>query len=137
MVVDSRGPVLREALAAGVDWAKANQGEAEGTMKRKGANACLAGMGTISGGRCGLLITRGSRGLILQKGTKKMAVPAPKIRVRDATGSGDVVTAALLYGIRRGWEMAQVAGFAVWAGSEHAARRDAVVARLKRRGVFA
>ena len=66
-----------------------------------------------------------------------MAVPAPKIRVLDATGSGDVVTAALLLGIGRGWEIEKVAGFAAWAGSEHAARREAVVSRLKRRGVFA
>lgn len=137
LVVDSRGTVLREALVAGVDWAKANLAEAEGTVNRRGVNGCLAGMRRIARGRSGLFITLGSRGLVVQRGAKKIAVSAPKIRVWDATGSGDVVTAALLYGICRGWGMAQVAGFAVWAGSEHAARRDAVVARLKRRGVFA
>jgi len=64
-------------------------------------------------------------------------VAAPRIRVWDATGSGDVVTAALVYGICKGWDMAKVAGFAVWAGSENAARRNEGVARLKGRGGFA
>ena len=137
MVVDSRGPVLREALAAGVDWAKANLNEAEETVGQKGVSGCLAGMRKLSRGQGGHLITQGDRGLVLQMGTKKMAVPAPKIQVQDATGSGDVVTAALIYGIRKGWEIGKVAGFAVWAGSENAARRNKVVARLKRRGVFA
>ena len=45
-----------------------------------------------------------------------------------------MVTAALIYGIRKGWEIGKVAGFAVWAGSENAARRNEVVARLKGRG---
>jgi sugar/nucleoside kinase (ribokinase family) len=57
--------------------------------------------------------------------------------LQDATGSGDVVTAALIYGIRKVWEIEKVAGFAVWAGSEHAARRDGMVTRLKRPGDLA
>ena len=82
-------------------------------------------------------MTRGARGLVIQVGKKRLAVPAPRVRLRDATGSGDVVTAALIYGIRKGWEIAKTAGFAVWAGSENAARRNEVVARLKGRGGFA
>ena len=94
-------------------------------------------MQTLSRGRCSLLITRGRRGLVMKAGSKTIGVSAPSIRLRDATGSGDVVTAALIHGIQKGWEIGKVAGFAVWAGSEKAARRDEVVARLKRRGVFA
>jgi sugar/nucleoside kinase (ribokinase family) len=67
----------------------------------------------------------------MKAGRTTVAVPAPQIRVRDATGSGDVVTAALIYGIRKGWEIGKIAGFSGWAGSEKAARRDDVVARLK------
>lgn len=137
LLVDSRGVLLREALQAGVDWAKANLAEAEGTMRQRGAKACLAGMRNLARGRCGLLLTRGSRGLVMLAGTTTMVVPAPKIQVQDATGSGDVVTAALIYGIHQGWEIGKVAGFAVWAGSENAARRNEVVARLKGRGGFA
>ncbi|NBR63563.1 MAG: hypothetical protein EBT77_04510 [Verrucomicrobia bacterium] len=116
---------------AGVEWAKANLAEAEETMDRRGMGGCLAGMRNLSRGRCSLLITLGPRGLVVQEGRKKMAVPAPKIGLWDATGSGDVVTAALVQGIRKGWEIGKVAGFAVWAGSEKAASRDEVVKRLK------
>jgi fructose-1-phosphate kinase PfkB-like protein len=131
ILVDGKGQLLREALQAGVEWAKANLDEAEETMKRKGPDRCLAGMRTLSRGRCCLVITLGPRGLVMDAEKTKVAMPAPKVRLWDATGSGDVVTAALIYGIRRGWEIEKVAGFAVWAGSENAARRDGVVKRLK------
>ena len=131
ILVDGRGQLLREGLQAGVEWAKANLAEAEETMDRRGMDGCLAGMRKLSRGRVSLLITLGPRGLVVQEGRKKMAVPAPKIGLWDATGSGDVVTAALVQGIRKGWEIGKVAGFAVWAGSEKAACRDEVVKRLK------
>jgi len=137
ILVDGKGPLLREGLQAGVEWAKANLEEAEGTMNRRGAERCLAAMQTRSRGRCRLLITRGSRGLVIKAGGITVSVPAPRIRVWDATGSGDVVTAALIHGIRQGWEIGKIAGFSAWAGSEQAARRDEVVRRLKKRGVLA
>jgi 1-phosphofructokinase len=131
ILVDGKGQLLREAMQAGVEWAKANLAEAEETMQKKGASRCLEAMRNLSCGRSCLSITQGSRGLVLQAGKQRFPVRAPKIRLRDATGSGDVVSAALVYGIRKGWEIEKVAGFAVWAGSEKAARRDAVVRRLK------
>ena len=137
ILVDGKGQLLCEALQAGVNWAKCNLPEAEETVHRKGATACLAGMRRLCGGRCSLVVTLGAQGLFLRAGKTHLLVPAPQVRLCDATGSGDVATAALVYGIRKGWEMGKVAGFAVWAGSENAARRNQVVARLKRRGVFA
>jgi len=132
ILVDGKGQLLREALQAGVEWAKANLEEAEETMNRRGTNRCLAAMQALSRGRCRLLITRGPLGLVMKAGRTTLAVPAPKIRLWDATGSGDVVTAALIYGVCAGWEIGKIAGFAAWAGSEKAARRDPVVPRLKR-----
>ncbi len=137
ILVDGKAQLLREGLQAGVEWAKANLAEAEETMLRRGAGRCFAAMQARSRGRCGLLITRGPRGLLMKAGRTTVAVPAPQIRLWDATGSGDVVTAALIHGIRKGWEIGKVAGFSAWAGSEQAARRDEVVERLKRRGVLA
>ena len=137
IVVDGKGRLLREALESGVDWTKGNLVEAEETMNQKGEGRCLATMQKISKGRSSLMVTLGSQGLAICHQGRAFKVPAPRIRVGDATGSGDVVTAALIYGIRKGWEMAKVAGFAVWSGSENAARRNQVVARLKGRGVFA
>ena len=83
------------------------------------------------------MVTLGSQGVAICHQGRVFKVPAPRIRVWDATGSGDVVTAALVYGTRRGWEIGKVVGFSVWAGSENAARRNEVVARLKGSGVFA
>ena len=137
IVVDGKGRLLREALEAGVEWAKGNLVEVEETVRRKGESRCLAAMRKISKGKTSLMVTLGSRGLVLGHEGRSFKVSAPRIQVWDATGSGDVVTAALIYGIRNGWEIGKVAGFAVWAGSENAARRNKVVARLKRRGVFA
>lgn len=132
ILIDGKGQLLREGLEAGVEWAKANQEEAEETVKRKGARRCLEAMGILSRNRSCLLITQGSRGLSIKVGRKILAVPAPRIRLWDATGSGDAVTAALIDGIGKGWEMEKIAGFAVWAGSENAARRDEVASRLKK-----
>lgn len=137
IVVDGKGQLLQEALEAGVEWAKANQAEAEETWRCRGAGKCLMRMRSRSHGLSHLLITRGARGLVLLAGKTSIAVPAPRICLQDATGSGDVVTAALIFGVRKGWEIEKIAGFAVWAGSENAARRNGVVARLKGRGVFA
>jgi len=137
ILVDGKGQLLREALAAGVEWAKGNLEEVEETVNRQGEDRCLDVMRKISKGRSSLMVTLGSQGLAISHQGRVFKIPAPRIRVWDATGSGDVVTAALIYGIRKGWDIAKVAGFAVWAGSENAARRNEVVARLKGRGGFA
>jgi|GEM_PF-659475 len=137
IVVDGKGRLLREALESGVDWAKGNLEEAEETMNQKGGGRGFTAMQKISKGRSSLMVTLGSQGLAISHQGRVFKIPAPRVRVWDATGSGDVVTAALVYGIRKGWDMAKVAGFAVWAGSENAARRNEVVARLKGRGGFA
>ena len=46
----------------------------------------------------------------------------PPVVVVDATGSGDVVAAACLYGLVRGWEPRRVVSWAVSAGAALAAR---------------
>ena len=137
IVVDGKGQLLREALEAGVEWAKGNLAEVEETMNQKGGGRCFIAMQKIFKKQSSLMVTLGSQGLAICHQGRPFRVPAPRIQAWDATGSGDVVTAALIYGIRKGWEIGKVAGFAVWAGSENAARRNKVVARLKRRGVFA
>jgi len=137
IAVDGKGQILLEALQAGIGWAKGNLAEVEETMNREGESRCLAAMQKISKGRSSLMVTLGSQGLIFYHEGWPCKVPAPRIRCWDATGSGDVVTAALIYGSHKGWEIGKVVGFAAWAGSENAARRNEVVARLKGRGVFA
>jgi len=47
----------------------------------------------------------GKDGLLAEVNGSKFSIPAPKVKVKDPTGAGDVVTAALVYGETRGWTM--------------------------------
>ena len=132
MLVDSRGPVMREALEAGVDWAKGNLHEAEETMGGRGGKNCLQRMRKRARNRSSCVITLGSSGLLVQANVGRLRVRSPNIRLRDATGSGDVVTAALVYGCLKGWSMQKTAEWAARMGAANAARPD--VCKLSLRG---
>ena len=122
VLVDSRGAILREAVAAGADWIKCNLSEAEQTTGRKGVGGCipkLAGSETT-----GVVITLGQKGLVAVVNGVRLSIPAPTVKVVDATGSGDVVTAALIYGEINGWSTVRTLRKAAWLGSIHAACRD-------------
>ena len=132
LLVDSRGTVLREALEAGVDWAKGNLNEAEETTGGRGGENCLQRMRRMSRNRSSCVVTLGSSGLQLIVGEGRLRVRSPNIRLRDATGSGDVVTAALVYGCLKGWSLKRAAGWAARMGAANAARPD--VCQLSLRG---
>ena len=132
LLADSRGTVLREALDAGVDWAKGNLNEAEVTTGAKGGENCLRRMRQMSRKRSSCIVTLGPAGLLLEADEGQLRVRSPIILVRDATGSGDVVTAALIYGCFKGWPLKKTAGWASRMGAANAARAD--VASLSLRG---
>ena len=118
VLVDSRGALLREAVEAGADWIKCNLEEAKETTGLKGVNRCirsLKGDGTI-----GVVVTLGKNGLVAEVNGTPFFVPPPKVRVRDATGSGDVVTAALIYGEILRWPMERTLKKAVLEAALHA-----------------
>lgn len=119
VLVDSRGALLREAVEAGADWIKCNLQEAEETTGCHGIERCilsLRGKGTT-----GVVVTLGKKGMVAEVNGSRISMPAPKVRVRDATGSGDVVTAALIYGEMRGWTTRLTWKRAVRAGARNAA----------------
>ena len=120
VLVDSRGALMREAVAAGADWIKCNLEEAEETTGKKGFERCirnLKGKGTT-----GAVVTLGKEGLVAEVNGTKFSIPAPKVKVKDPTGSGDVVTAALIYGEIRGWTTDKTlriaAGVGAWKVSQ-------------------
>ena len=119
VLVDSRGALLREAVQAGADWIKCNLAEAEETTGRKGVQRCIRNL--IGNGTTGVVVTLGKKGLVAEVNGTKFSIPATKVRVRDATGSGDVVTAAVIYGEMCGWTIHQTLRRAVQAGACHAA----------------
>ena len=120
VLVDSRGALLREAVEAGADWIKCNLEEAEATTGLKGVERCvriLKGDGTT-----GVVVTLGKDGLVADVNGSRFLISAPKVKVKDPTGAGDVVTAALIHGEIRGWTTDKTlriaAGVGAWKVSQ-------------------
>ena len=118
VLVDSRGAILREAVEAGADWIKCNLAEAEATTGLKGVDRCVRSL--KGDGTTGVVVTLGKDGLVAEVNGTPFFVPAPQVRVKDATGSGDVVTAALIYGEILRWPMERTLKKAVLEAALHA-----------------
>lgn len=118
VLVDSRGALMREAVAAGADWIKCNLAEAEATTGMKGVERCIPNL--IGNGTTGVMVTLGKEGLLAEVNGTMFSIPAPKVKVKDPTGSGDVVTAALIYGEIRRWSIERTLQSAVRAGARKA-----------------
>lgn len=114
VLVDSRGAILREAAEAGADWIKCNLAEAEETTGKKGVERCIRNL--IGNGTTGVVVTLGKDGLVAIVNGTMFSIPAPKVKVKDPTGAGDVVTAALVYSETRGWTMEKTLQIAVGVG---------------------
>jgi fructose-1-phosphate kinase PfkB-like protein len=123
VLVDSRGAILREAVEAGADWIKCNLEEAEETTGLKGVDRCVQSL--KGDGTTGVVVTWGKDGLVAEVNGTPFFVPAPQVRVRDATGSGDVLTAALIFGELHGWTTDRTLRSATWAAAWNAAREAA------------
>jgi sugar/nucleoside kinase (ribokinase family) len=67
------------------------------------------------------VVTLGKEGLVAEVNGTKFLIPAPKVKVKDPTGSGDVVTASLIYGEIQGRGMKKTFHAAAIAGAWNAA----------------
>jgi len=119
VLVDSRGALLLEAVEAGTDWIKCNLAEAEESTGMSGVEKCIGNL--VGSGTIGVMVTLGKDGMLAEVNGAPFFISAPKVKVRDATGSGDVVTAALIYGEILGWAMEKTFRAAVSAGAWNAA----------------
>jgi fructose-1-phosphate kinase PfkB-like protein len=124
VLVDSRGALLREAVEAGADWIKCNLEEAEQTTGLKGVDRCVRSL--IGNGTTGVVVTLGKDGLVAVVNGTMFSIPAPKVKVKDPTGAGDVVTAALVYSENRGWTMEKTLQIAAGVGARKVSRRGDV-----------
>jgi len=124
VLVDSRGALLREAVEAGADWIKCNLEEAEQTTGLKGVDRCVRSL--IGNGTTGVVVTLGKDGLVAVVNGTMFSIPAPKVKVKDPTGAGDVVTAALVYSETRGWTMEKTLQIAAGVGARKVSRRGDV-----------
>jgi len=124
VLVDSRGALMREAVAAGADWIKCNLEEAEKTTEMKGVERCIRNL--IGDGTTGAVVTLGKDGLAAEVNGTMFSIPAPKVKVKDPTGAGDAVTAALIYGEMLNLPMEQTFKRAVEVGALHAKGKNIV-----------
>ena len=124
VLVDSRGALLREAVKAGADWIKCNLAEAEETTGKKGVERCIRNL--IGNGTTGAVVTLGKDGLVAEVNRTTFSILAPKVKVKDPTGAGDVVTAALVYGETRWWTMEKTLQIAAGVGASKVNRRGDV-----------
>jgi fructose-1-phosphate kinase PfkB-like protein len=115
VLVDSRGAILREAVEAGADWIKCNLAEAEATTGLMGVDRCIRNL--IGDGTTGAVVTLGKDGLVADVNGSRFLISAPKVKVNDPTGAGDLVTAALVYGETRGWTMERTLQVATGVGA--------------------
>ena len=124
VLVDSRWALLREAVQAGADWIKCNLAEAEATTGLMRVDRCIRNL--KGNGTTGALVTLGKDGLVAEVNGSRFSIPAPKVKVKDPTGAGDVVTAALVYGETRGWTMEKTLQIAAGVGALKVSRRGDV-----------
>jgi len=115
VLVDCRGLLMREAVQAGADWIKCNLDEAEATTKMEGVERCIPNL--IANGTTGAVVTLGKDGLVAEVNASRFSIPAPKVKVKDTTGAGDVVTAVLIYGETHGWTMEKTLQIAAGIGA--------------------
>jgi fructose-1-phosphate kinase PfkB-like protein len=131
VLVDSRGALLREAVEAGADWIKCNLAEAEETTGLKGVDRCIRSL--KRDGTTGVVVTLGKDGLAAEVNGERIFAFPPQVKVLDATGSGDVVTATILYGELQKWTMERTLRIAVNAGAWNT-KEEGDVARAILRG---
>ncbi len=115
VLVDSRGSLLREAVEAGAEWIKCNLKEAEETTGLKGVDRCLPCLRGV--GTTGVVVTLGKDGLVAGVNGSRFSIRGAQVKVKDPTGAGDAVTAALLYGEVRGWTIEKTLRVAAIVGS--------------------
>jgi len=115
VLVDSRGALMREAVAAGADWIKCNLPEAEATTGMKGVERCIRNL--TGNGTTGMMVTLGKDGLLAEVNGTMFSIPAPKVKVKDPNGAGDVVMAALIYGETHEWTMEKTLQIAAGVGA--------------------
>jgi 6-phosphofructokinase 2 len=124
VVVDSSGPALREALAAGVCMVKPNRRELAdtvGNMNPDEADPAVVGASAVDlARRYGItyvLVSMGGDGAVLAMKDGYAHCIAPKVDVKSATGAGDSMVAAAVLAIERGCTPEEILRDGVAAGA--------------------
>lgn len=137
VVLDSSGPALRAALAAGgLELVKPSLGEFETLLGRKlpeSADQEAAALDLARSGAVRLVaVTLGHRGAVLASAERVWRLPAPNVQVRGAAGAGDSFVAAMTLALARGeapeqafaWGSAAGGATVAQSGTAHAKKAD-------------
>jgi 6-phosphofructokinase 2 len=122
-VVDTSGPALAAALAAGVDLVKPSRRELSqlvGEPLDDDAAVARAARGLVDEGQSGaVLVSLGADGVLLQTVDGTIRVAAPKVEVVSTVGAGDSLLAAAVLSRAQGrsWREAVDAGVAAGAAA--------------------
>lgn len=104
-------PGVIEASLGCADVLKLNEDELPVLAAQLGLGGDAASQARAMAGRFGLravALTLGARGAALLLGDRWTTEPGRVVAVRDAVGAGDAFTAALILGLLRGWDAADI-----------------------------
>lgn len=121
--LDSYGTPLRTGMEALPDLVKVNRHEWESTfddrLDSEGAIVKLLRAQRARGIRVAIL-TDGAAPCYMAAGDQLWKAVAPQVHTVNATGSGDAMLAAILYGLEQHWEAGRCLMFGVAAGTANA-----------------
>ena len=122
LVVDSSGPALKQAIAAGGLWlVKPSQGEFEALVGRKLTGWRQIGAAALEMVRAGkaahVAVTLGHLGAVLAHAGGVEHHNALDVEVRSATGAGDSFVAGMVHGFLRGEDAAGAFRWGMAAGT--------------------
>ncbi len=118
--LDANGEALRLGCGAGPQMVKPNVPEAAqfvGFSIEDQEDAKRAALPFLRIGIGFFALTMGSAGLLLASQEEMVFAAPPKIIARNASGSGDSLMAGLIYAQMQGWELIEMARWAVATGS--------------------
>jgi 1-phosphofructokinase len=112
VAVDSSGPALAEAVAAGPDLLKPNRRELEELAGR-----ALGDLGDVAAaaralGAPAVAVSMGADGALFARGHEVVFAHAPAVQVASTVGAGDAMVAGLVCAERRGLTLAEAAALA-------------------------
>jgi 1-phosphofructokinase len=115
VALDTSGPALRDAIAAGPDLVKPNREELEelggrplpdrDALRAAAAELADRGVGTV-------VVSLGAEGALFARDGVAAFATAPKVRVASTVGAGDAMVAGTIAGTLRGLDVAEVAALA-------------------------
>jgi 1-phosphofructokinase family hexose kinase len=129
-IVDTSGPGLAAAVAAGADVVTPNLAEAEAMLHGRAdepteagdpdavrERATTAARALLDAGARHAIVTAGEVGAAVASGGEPLWIPSPAVEVRNPIGAGDALVGGLAVALERGEPLDRAAALGVAAGA--------------------